>query len=99
MVLGVVFLRGANNAPHTLKNLIMIDVGIMTHLCSGAIVVIHLTVYEVVPSLLDLYVSRYVVVQDTAFSVPQVPARYAEGIWQRKHDLLVSKSYAPLLGG
>ena len=55
MILCVVFLRGTYNAPHTFQNLVMIDVRIVTHLLRSTIIVIHLTVYEVVPSPLDFY--------------------------------------------
>jgi len=40
-----------------------------------------LTVYEVVPSPLDLYESSYTVVRDTALFVPQDPVRNSVGIW------------------
>ena len=81
MVLGVVSPNGADNTSHTFQDLVVIDIGVMTHLWRTTVVVIHLTVYEVVPSLLDLHPSSVSVVKNTAFSVPQPPVSYPLGTW------------------
>ena len=57
MVLGVVFPDAAHNTTHAFQDLVVIDECKVTHLCGTTIRVIHLTVYVVVPSPLDLYAS------------------------------------------
>ena len=80
MILGVVLPFGAYNAPRTFHDLLMIDVGVVTHQYGCSVIVIHLAVYEVVAGSLHLYKADWVV-QDIAFTVPQDPARNAVGFW------------------
>lgn len=57
MILRVVLSFGTNNARRTFHDLVMIDVGVVTHLYGGAIIVIHLAVNVVITFSLDLDVS------------------------------------------
>ena len=88
MILRIVLAQVANNACQTFQNFVVVYVGVMTHLKCGTIIVKHLAVYEIVSSLLHLYMTRFWVVHDAAFFVPYFPVRNARFYWKQNQNLL-----------
>ena len=75
MILRIILAPVANNVSQTFQNSLFVYVGEMTYAMCGTIIVEHLAVYQIVASLLHLYMTRFWVVHDAAHFVPHFPVR------------------------